>query len=357
MRSLIIGNREINENTTYIIAEVGGNHYSNLELVEKMIGAVADAGADAIKFQTFKPENLVTSRAVRPAMDFNSQERLIDVYRRIIRLNEDDYKKIINMCRKRGIDFMSTPFDLESVELLDRLGIPAYKIASGDINNYTLLKAAARKGKPIFLSTGASNIEEIESAIKIIEDEGNGQIILLHCVLSYPTKDEDANLLSIPYLMKKFPQYLIGLSDHSIADRSLTIPTAAITLGARIVEKHFTILSKDIKECDHRLSADYEDLKTLVNNARIVEKALGTEEKKVFECELKARKQMRRSLVANRVIKKGEIFEAGMIGIKRPSEGLSPVYYESLLGKKALKDIEEDELLTAENVLGLEGVL
>jgi sialic acid synthase SpsE len=353
MRSLTIGETVIDDNRTYIIAEAGGNHYSEIELVEKMIQAAAEAGVDAIKFQTFKPENLVTSRSMRPAMDFRSEERLIDVYRRTIRLTEEDYRHIIRLCNEVGIDFLSTPFDFESIELLDRLGISAYKVASGDINNIPFLRAVARKGKPILLSTGASTIEEVAEAVRVIEKEGNKNIALLHCILSYPTRDEDANLRSILFIQERFPEYIVGLSDHSIADRSLTIPTAAIALGARIVEKHFTVLSKDIKECDHRLSADPEDMKTLVNNARIVEKALGVKEKTIFDCELKARRQMRRSLVANRFIRKGDIIDESAVGIKRPADGLSPLYYDRVVGKTALRDIEVDELLTEENVAGM----
>jgi len=336
--------REIDR--TYIIAEAGGNHNSDIRLAEEMIIKAASAGVDAIKFQSFLPENLVTNRAVRPGLDLLNPEKLIDVYRKSIRFSQKDHERLKIVCEENKVDFISTPFDSDSVDMLADLGVPAFKVASGDITNYRLLQQIAKKNKPIILSTGASTLDEIKKAVSIIENAGNNDIAILHCILAYPTEPCDANLRSIQYLQEHFPDYIVGLSDHSRADHSMIIPSAAIVLGAKIIEKHYTTQSKDLKEFDHRLSANPSDFDVFVRNARLIESALGKKTKTVFACEEKAHLQMRRSLVASRALKKGTKIEVSDIAMKRPGDGLPASMENVLIGKVLSVDVEFDELFT-----------
>ncbi len=238
---------------------------------------------------------------------------------------------------------MSTPFDLEAVDFLDEL-VPVFKISSSDITNTPFVRYIAKKGKPIFLSTGASTIGEINDAVTTIEEEGNKQIVILHCVLSYPTKYEDANLNMIIHLKKIFPSYLIGISDHTLPDKNMLVLTTAVLLGAKVIEKHFTF-DKSLKGNDHYHSMDFHDLKIFMENLDLIDKILGQSEKKPLEIEMPARKYARRSIIAKTDIPQGTKITEDMLDFKRPGTGITPKFLELVVGRIAKKDIKNDEII------------
>ncbi|MCD6513508.1 MAG: N-acetylneuraminate synthase family protein [Candidatus Odinarchaeota archaeon] len=314
-----------------------------------MIRQAAEAGADAIKFQTYKAETLA-SRYSPAYWDTRKEptKSQYELFKKYDKFGEEEYEELARYARKHGIYFLSTPFDERAVDFLYDL-VPAYKIASADITNIPFIKYIARKGKPIFLSTGASTIGEIEKAIRAIEEEGNEDIVLLHCILNYPTRYEDANLLMIKHLQKVFPKYLVGYSDHTLPDESMIVLTTAYLLGARVIEKHFTF-DKTLPGNDHYHAMDFHDLKRFVENIKIVRKILGKEYKNFIESEIPARRYARRSLVATRDIPKGTVLTREMLTAKRPGTGISPEFLNIVIGKKAKRDIKEDEILNWDDI-------
>lgn len=328
----------------YLIAEAGVNHGGDIELAKKMIKDAAEAGADAIKFQTYKAGKLASKNS--PAYWDQTKEKSDSQYQLFKKYDKfwvDEYKILADYCKECGIDFMSTPFDSESAEFLNEL-MPAYKIASADLTNHPFLKQIARYGKPIILSTGASTIGEIDEAVRVIEEEGNQNIALLHCVLSYPTKDEDAHLAMITHLKEVFPKYVIGYSDHTVPDPSMMALNTSAFLGARIIEKHFTY-DKTLEGNDHYHAMDAEDIKVFKNNMEIFQAVLGQKEKEPLEAEKQAIKFARRSLVANCDIIEGTVITEDMLTWKRPGTGISPKYMDLVIGRKASKNIQEDDIL------------
>lgn len=328
----------------YLIAEAGVNHGGDIELAKKMIKDAAEAGADAIKFQTYKAGKLASKNS--PAYWDQTKEKSDSQYQLFKKYDKfwiDEYKILADYCKECGIDFMSTPFDSESAEFLNEL-MPAYKIASADLTNHPFLKQIARYGKPIILSTGASTIGEIDEAVRVIEEEGNHNIALLHCVLSYPTKDEDAHLAMITHLKEVFPKYVIGYSDHTVPDPSMMALNTSAFLGARIIEKHFTY-DKTLEGNDHYHAMDAEDIKVFKNNMKIYQAVLGQKEKEPLEAEKQAIKFARRSLVANCDISEGTVITEDMLTWKRPGTGISPKYMDMVVGRKARKNIKEDDIL------------
>lgn len=357
---LRVGNREISYKTfrPFIVAEIGVNYYeiaekrgiSLIEAAKLMIKEAADAGADAVKFQIYKAEKLASKKAVAYWDTTKEKERSqYYLFKKYDKLDEKDYTELAKFAETVGIVFFATPFDFESADLVNKLA-PAIKVASADITNYPLLRHIARFKKPIFLSTGASKLSEIYDAVNVIVEEGNNEIAILHCVLEYPTPYKDANLGAISYLKKVFPQYIIGYSDHTVPDEGMLVLTLATILGARIIEKHFT-LDKTIPGNDHYHSMDPMDLRRFIRNIELIEKIFGREMKFVLKGEEKARKFARRSLIAARKIDKGEIITLDKIAIKRPGTGISPRFIDIILGKKAAKNIEEDEPITWDHVL------
>ncbi|WP_144478113.1 N-acetylneuraminate synthase family protein [Cytobacillus oceanisediminis] len=333
----------------YLIAEAGVNHGGDLELAKRMIKDAAEAGADAIKFQTYKAGKLASKNS--PAYWDQTKEKSDSQYQLFKKYDTfwvDEYKILADYCKECGIDFMSTPFDSESAEFLNEL-MPAYKIASADLTNHPFLKQIARYGKPIILSTGASTIGEIDEAVRVIEEEGNKNIALLHCVLSYPTKDEDAHLAMITHLKEVFPKYVIGYSDHTVPDPSMMALNTSAFLGARIIEKHFTY-DKTLEGNDHYHAMDAEDIKVFKNNMKIFEAVLGQKEKEPLEAEKQAIKFARRSLVANCDINEGTVITEEMLTWKRPGTGISPKHMEMVVGRKARKNIQEDDILVWEMI-------
>ena len=355
MKTIKIGNKEISETSKpFIIAEAGVNYYEIAEkekidlltAAKKMIEEAALNGADAIKFQSYKAEKLSSKNS--PAYWDNKKEKTktqYELFKKYDKFGESEYKILAEYAKKNNITFLSTPFDIESVDYLDKL-VPAFKVASADITNKPFLEYIASKGKPMILSTGASTIEEIQEALKWIKNVSNVDVAILHCVLSYPTKNDDANLHMIKSLSEHFPKNIVGYSDHTLPSKEMTILTTAYLLGARIIEKHFT-LDKSLPGNDHYHAMDPADLRILKENISFIYKIVNFgQEKKVIPCEEGARMYARRSLVATRKISKGEVISKSDITWKRPGTGIPPKFIDRVVGGKALDDINEDEILT-----------
>ena len=337
-----INDRVIGNNAPcFIIGEAGVNHNGDIEIAKKMIDVAKNAGVDAVKFQTFKAENVASKyaeMAVYQRRNTGYEEKQLDMIKKF-ELNYDDFKILKDYCDRKEIMFLSTPHSPDAIDFLEPL-IPIYKIASGDLTNIPFLEKVARKGKPIILSTGMATLGEIEEAIWTIEKEGNREVLLLHCISSYPAKIEDINLRVIQTLKEAF-KLPVGFSDHTL---STVIPAAAVALGTCVIEKHFT-LDKNMNGPDHKTSLEPDELKEMVGNIREVEKAIGDGIKKPTPEEKKIKKVARRSLVANIDILKGEIVRGEMISIKRPGYGIEPKYLKTVLGKKVKRDIRKDEVI------------
>ena len=328
-----------------LIAEAGVNHNGNLRLGEKLIKAAKEANADCIKFQTYKADNLTTKKAKRFWKWSGEKKKSgtqFDSYSILDKFGYKEYYSLNKLCKKYKIEFQSTPFDVQSVDMLEKLNVKTYKIASCDITNYLLIEKIAKTNKPIFLSTGASNINEIRNAIKIIEKYHN-KIVIMHCILKYPTPINEINLNSIPFLKKKFRKYFIGFSDHTLGTLA---PLVAVSLGARAVEKHYTINKKLKKSADHWLSVDNKELKQIAENIKNINFSLGKKNKKSFKWETLARNNARRSLVAAKFIKKNERFTKDNLTAKRPGTGrVKANKYFLYLNKKAKKNYYKDDFI------------
>jgi N,N'-diacetyllegionaminate synthase len=341
----LIGERE----PCFIIAEAGVNHNGDIGLARKLIDVAEEAGADAVKFQIFQAEGLVTTRAEKAPYQkettgtHESQFEMLKSFE----LSQRDFGELFDYARKKGIIFLATPFDMDSVDFLEGLRVPAFKVGSGEITNFPLLKHIARKMKPVILSTGMATLEEVKEAVDVIKEEGEEEIVLLHCVSSYPAKIEDMNLKAMETLRNTF-KLPVGLSDHS---PGITIPVAATALGACVIEKHFT-LDKDLPGPDHRASLEPEQLKQMVAAIRDVEKAMGNGIKRPVRDEEENKKVGRRSIVAKVDIPRGTIISADMLDIKRPGIGLAPKYLEEITGKAARVSIKKDEIITMGKLKG-----
>lgn len=340
MKTIKIKNREIGrDNPCYTIAEAGANHDGSLEKALKLIDASIEAKADSIKFQTYKAELLSTKKAPKYWYNGKKGKTQYDVFKKLDSLQDDEWKQIFEYAKKKNITCFSTPFDQKSVDLLYSIGTPAFKIASADITHIPLIRYIARKRLPVFLSTGMASDEEIRDAVNTIEDEGNQDIILMHCMTSYPTRVEDANLEIIRKLSQDYPNYIIGYSDHTLG---ITVPTCSIFYGAKVIEKHFTFDINLYESPDHRLSLDVKGFAELIKNLRIAEISKGKSYRKKFDCESEAVKYARRSIVSTRKIPKGTIISKEMIDFKRPATGIYPKFINKVIGSVAKKDIEED---------------
>ena len=329
----------------YMIAEIGVNHEGSMKIAKKMILMAKKGGADAVKFQTYKAELLASKNS--PAYWDTKKEKTknqFELFKKYDNFEIKDYQELYKFCRKKNIDFLSTPFDEKAVDFLNPM-MPYFKIASADITNYPLLKKIAEKKKITFLSTGASNLKEIEEAINILKKNGSPLIILLHCILNYPTKDSLANLKMISHLKSKFKNYIIGYSDHTLPHDQMYSLTTAYLLGAKVLEKHFT-LNKKKKGNDHYHSMDYSDLLQFSKKIKLLNTLIGESKIKqpILE-EKKSRKHARRSIVVKKFIKKGEKITAEKIIPKRPGTGISPMYWSSIIGKKATKNLFEDRII------------
>ena len=344
MRKIKIAGKLVGEGKPcFIIAEAGVNHNGDVNLAKKLIDVAKEAGADAVKFQTFKAEEVVSKGAEKARYQKETTgavESQLEMIKKL-ELTEKDFGELSDYARKKGIIFLSSPFDKPSVDLLDKLGVPAFKIPSGEITNFPLLKHIARKKKPIILSTGMSTLGEIEEALEIIRKERAEEIILLHCVSCYPAEIKDMNLKAMDTLRYAFG-LPVGLSDHTLG---ITIPIAAVARGACVIEKHFT-LDKNLPGPDHRASLEPDELKELISAIRDVEKALGDGTKIPTAEEKENKKVARRSLVAKVDIPKGAIITEEMLDCKRPGGGIEPRVMNMIIGRKARENIGHDELIT-----------
>jgi sialic acid synthase SpsE len=327
------------DNPCYTIAEAGANHDGELKKAFELIDAAKISNTDSIKFQTYKASSLVTKTAPKYWDDGKYNETQYDVFKKLDSLNIDERKEIFEYAKRKEITCFSTPFDEKSVDLLYSMDVPAFKIASADITHIPLIKHVASKHLPIFISTGMANFEDITDAINAIENEGCNDIIIMHCITSYPTKPEDANLKMIQTLTQKFSNYVIGYSDHTIGT---TIPVCSTFYGSKCIEKHFTFNSKLTESPDHRLSLDTKGFSNLVKELRLAEISKGISTRNNFNSESEAVKYARRSIVSLKKIPKGTKISHEMIGVKRPGTGLSPKLWDQVIGKITLKDIEED---------------
>ena len=341
----------------FVIAEVGVNfndtakveNISPLEAAYKYIDAAKEAGADAVKFQSYKAGTIVSKNS--PAYWDLTKEPTKTQYELFTKndgFNKEDYQALCDYCHKIGIQFMSTPFDYASADYLDSM-CDIYKISSSDLSNLPFIRYIAKKGKPIYLSVGASYMSEVEEALQVLKEEKCPDICLLHCVLSYPCKNEDANLNVIKTLKRVFPDVKIGYSDHTLPDETMTILTTAYLYGAEVIEKHFT-LDKTLKGNDHYHAGDVKDFKKAVQNFELIREVSGSAEKTVFACEEIPRREARRSLVLTRDMKAGEAITEEDVMPKRPGTGISPKYSDIVIGRKVTKDLSEDTVLTLDMI-------
>ncbi len=329
---------------TIIIAEAGVNHNGSIELAKTMIDQAKNAGVDYIKFQTFKAEKLVSVHAAKAdyqKTNTNSDETQFEMIKKL-ELDIDAHKGLIQYCNAKGIKFISTPFDLDSIDLLFDLGVELFKIGSGEITNYPYLKKIAQKGLPVILSTGMSNLSEIEGALDTLLTNGlkRDQVTLLHANTEYPTPFEDVNLNAILTLKEAF-KVNVGYSDHT---PGIEVPVAAVALGATIIEKHFT-LDKTMEGPDHKASLEPRELKDMVKSIRNIEKVMGDGLKQPSISEKKNIPIARKSIVASCKILTGEVFSEENITTKRPGTGISPMRWNEVLGRVAQREFKPDDLI------------
>jgi N,N'-diacetyllegionaminate synthase len=329
---------------TFIIAEAGVNHNGSLDLAKNMIEAAASAGADAVKFQTFNAENLVCGDTLKAAYQksvTDANETQFDMLRRL-ELDKEAHEILFNYCKEIGIQFISSPFDIEGIDLLCSLGVDIIKIPSGEITNLPYLRKIGMLGKEVILSAGMSTLGEIGEALDVIVNSGTQlcKITVLHCNTEYPTSMEDVNLLAMQTIAQTF-KVKTGYSDHTLG---IEVPVAAVALGASIIEKHFT-LDRNLPGPDHKASMVPDELVEMVKCIRNVEIALGSRIKKPSPSELRNINIVRKSIVAGKSIRKGEIFTETNLTVKRPGSGISPMLWDDVIGNRAVRDYQPDELI------------
>ena len=348
LRTVKIGSKSVGGgNPCYTIAEAGANHDGVVEKAFRLIDAAVEAKADSIKFQTYTASKLVTKTAPKYWEDGILNETQFDVFEKLDSLTDDNWKSIFEYADKKKITCFSTPFDEKSADLLYSLNVPAFKIASADITHIPLIKHIAEKKLPIFISTGMASETDIQEAIDAIEDKGNHDIIIMHCITSYPTNPEDANLAMIETLTNKFSNYVIGYSDHTVGT---VIPICSTLYGAKCIEKHFTYDTSLTRSRDHRLSLDTKGFSNMVDGLRLVEISRGKNIRTSFDVEKEAVKYARRSIVSTRKISKDTLITKEMLDVKRPGTGIPPKLLDKVVGTKAVKDIEEDTPINYEDV-------
>ena len=329
-----------------IIAEAGVNHNGSIEIAKLLVDKAVEAGVDIIKFQTFKAEKLVSKSAKQAEyqkknIGSKADDSQYNMLKRL-ELSEQDHQELMDYCKKKGIRFWSTAFDFDSIDYLHSLNLGLWKIPSGEITNYPYIKKIAQYHEPVILSTGMCEMKDISAAMNVLLRNGvqKNQITILHCNTEYPTPYEDVNLLAMLQIQKEF-DVAIGYSDHT---RGIEVPIAAVALGACVIEKHFT-LDKNMEGPDHRASLEPDELKEMVSAIRNIEKALGTKKKIISESERKNIAIARKSIVAACPIKKGDALTEDNLTVKRPGTGISPMRWEEVIGTKAIKDFEEEELI------------
>ena len=337
----------------YIIAEMGVNFYdtakvmgiSPLEAAKLYIDKAAEAGIDCAKFQSYKAETIASKNS--PAYWDTTKEvtkTQYELFQKFDHFGEAEYRELCEYTHVKGMDFASTPFDYTSADCLEPM-VDFYKVSSSDLSNLPFVRYIGAKGKPVVLSTGASYLSEVDEAVRVLKEVGCIDITLLHCVLSYPTDPKNANLYIIEMLKKVFPDVRVGYSDHVPPDATMITLAVAYMLGAEVIEKHFT-LDKTLSGNDHYHAGEPEDFKKAIDNFKWIETVVGCGEKTVLDCEVIPRREARRSLVLTRDIKAGEVITKADLIPKRPGTGISPKYTDVVVGRKVIKDLAEDTILT-----------
>ncbi|HXV59111.1 MAG TPA: N-acetylneuraminate synthase family protein [Vicinamibacteria bacterium] len=344
MKPVDFGGRLIGEgHPAFVIAEAGVNHNGDLELGKRLIREAKRAGADAIKFQSYKAGKISTRTAPRYWIEPDDpQGSQFDTFRKLDSFGRDEHEALFGYAKSEGIFCFSAPFDDEAVDMLDDLGAPGFKIASADLTDHPLLGKVASKNKPVVLSTGLATIAEIGEAVEVLRNHGNDQIVLLHCTLQYPCEAENANLRMMLHMKASFPEIPVGLSDHTLG---IAVPQAAVALGAVAVEKHYTVDKALPGSPDHHLSIDPPELKQMMHAIRTIEKAMGRYEKGPVEAEAAAYRFARRSIVSAREISAGTEITRDMLTFKRPGTGIYPKFADVIVGRVAKVTIPEDTVL------------
>ena len=328
-----------NESRIFVIAEIGVNHNGSIELAKKMIKSASECGVDAVKFQTFKSEDLVTENAKTATyQERNTNENSQLEMLKKLELSFEDFKQLKEYASEHDVEFISSPFDIQSVDLLEKLDVSLYKLGSGELNNFELIDYVQKTNKAMIISTGMATLDEIRETYDFIDNKDN--LIILHCITGYPTSFSEANLNFIKTLQNEF-NVPIGFSDHS---PGIELPIAAVALGACVVEKHFT-LDKTLEGPDHKASLNPEEFKAMVDAIRNVEVALGDGVRKFSENELEIKKVARKSIVLNQDVNKNTIIEKEMLSIKRPGTGIAPKFINDVVGKKLNKDLKANSVL------------
>lgn len=350
MQTFKIKNKEIhNFCSPYIIAEIGANHNGDMKLAKEMIDSAVSCGVDAVKFQSWSPKSLIAKEEYdrnqkyddSPKKHFGSLKEMVEKYY----LREEQHYELKEYCESKNVDFCSTPFSIEEVELLDKCDVPFYKVASMDINNVQLLNYLADRGKPVILSTGMATIGEIDHALELLYKKGCKDLSLLHCISIYPPAYEDIHLNNITTLQKTFG-IPIGFSDHSIG---FSIPLASVTLGACIIEKHFTT-DKDLPGWDHMISADPYEMKIICQESANIARSMGSFVRTVSKAEEEKKAKFRRSIVVTKKLKAGHVLTTDDLTSKRPGTGISPELIHQLIGRELKIDLEEDVLLNWKHI-------
>lgn len=341
MNTVTFGTRTVGSgHPPYVIAEIGSNHNGDMDLCRRLIDAAAEAGADCVKFQSWTMTSMVSETAYRNSDTLREE---MEAYL----FTPEQHRKAAVYCRERGITFASTPFSPGEVDLLEQLDVPFFKIASMDVNNLRLLRYVAQKGRPMIVSTGMATLGEVEQAVRTIRDEGNQDLVLLHCVSLYPVAPPQVHLRNMEVLSTAF-DVPVGFSDHSLGT---ALPLAAIALGACVIEKHFT-LDKGLPGWDHAISADPSEMRTIVEDGREVFEALGHTERVLSDEELAKRAAMRRSLVTRRPLSTGYVLSEDDLVAKRPGTGVPPDQVDQVLGRQLRTDKEADEVLSWGDLVG-----
>jgi N,N'-diacetyllegionaminate synthase len=347
-RKIIIGQRKVGVGEPcFIIAEAGVNHNGSLKLACELIDVAVEAGADAVKFQTFKPEKVCSPLAPKATYQLqttDAEESQLEMGKKL-ELPFEAFRELQSHCKSKGMLFLSTPFDYESADFLAELQMPAFKIPSGEITNLPFLEHVARKGRPLILSTGMSTLDEVRKAVETIRATGNQQLVLLQCVSNYPAQSSSVNLRAMHTLAEAFG-VPVGYSDHT---RGIEVAIAAVALGACVVEKHFTT-NRDLSGPDHRASLEPDELASMVRSIRNVETALGDGNKRPALEEANTAAVARRSLVAARYIAAGTVLTEDLVAILRPGTGLPPAMRPQLVGRRTRHDIDAGTLLTLDMV-------
>lgn len=329
-------------NRVFVIAEAGVNHNGDIEIAKQLIDAASEAGADAVKFQTFQADSLVCRTAKKAEYQLETTDRTETQYDMLkkLELTPQMHRELIEHCSKKNIMFLSTPFDLESIKLLSELGMQIYKIPSGEITNLPYLREIAKQQKKIILSTGMSSMDEVKAAVNVLKNNGTEELTLLHCNTQYPTPISDVNLLAM-VKMREETGLPVGYSDHT---QGIEVPIAAAALGAEVIEKHFT-LDRKMEGPDHKASLEPQELMQMVVGIRKIESALGSKIKQVSESEMTNVAIVRKSIVAAANIKRGEKYTEKNITTKRPATGISPMMWDEIIGKTADRDYKVDEII------------